>query len=203
MLTLTANHPLWQRAEKHYKVGRRAYHTFQHALDVLHRVEQVDRDLGFVHYDEARVAALYHDAVYVPGASYYNEMNSADLFKKDVIETETPFDSVFVGRVEQLIINTAHHMGDLNLMYGWDTVLFLDCDMLGFAETPAKFKQQNFDIEFEDDPTDKTAYAAKRLAFFTKLYKRGVFRSPYIKRHYEERALSNLKTAIEELRGIV
>ena len=56
----------------------RAYHHWGHALTVAEQVAEVRQRLGWTQPREALLAALYHDAVYVPGRRD-NEARSADL----------------------------------------------------------------------------------------------------------------------------
>src|SRR5262245_1783944 len=85
-IALDEHSPIWKRAEALYAEGVRGYHSFQHALDVLDRVDKVQRNIGFMDHDAVRFAALYHDAVYVAGAMD-NEYQSAWKLNEAIRET--------------------------------------------------------------------------------------------------------------------
>lgn len=78
----------------------------------------------------------------------------------------------------------------------------MDCDMLGFASVWSVFKQNNIDIdkEFASMPNfDESKYAEGRLNFLMSIYKKGIFRSPYMRRLHEDKALRNLRWYLTEL----
>src|SRR5262245_25290518 len=72
--------PLWREVDAAYATPGRAYHTIAHVREVLRRCEDVAAlgGPGWQHPDEVLLAALFHDAVYVPGAKD-NEARSAEL----------------------------------------------------------------------------------------------------------------------------
>lgn len=203
MIDTTEGSALWSYAEALYKRGRRAYHTFQHAKDVLERVERVEKELGFFNYEAARMAALYHDAIYVAG-SKTNEMDSANELSEFLFTKRNELTKEDVHRVLPqavcLIEDTAHHLDSQDYTENWDTILFMDCDILGFAEAWETFKKQNDDIAYEYGEAATTEeYKQGRIKFLSHLYKKGVFRSPYFKKNFEDRAIMNIRGALQEL----
>lgn len=204
MIDLSENGPVWAHAKQLYSVGRRGYHRFEHALDVLERVKMVEEEIGFLNYEAVQLAALFHDAVYVAGAKdneqkSVNELNS--FFMSGAGGPDVMMDDFLniVARAASLIMDTAEHMNP-DYTENWDSMLFMDCDVLGFAENWEQFQKQNEDIKYEyGDDVNLMMYAQGRIKFLTALFDKGVFRSPYFIKRYEERALLNIKASLREL----
>jgi predicted metal-dependent HD superfamily phosphohydrolase len=196
-----------------YSETPRGYHSFSHALDVLERVDRMDEVVGFVNLGAARLAALFHDATYVAGDAS-NEAASAVRMAFAVYDNYRPAEVYkLVAAASRLIEATAQHMAPQDFFTDWDTMLFLDCDMLGFAETGEldhqdKFDHQQGQIELEfryalGARFDQNAYDDGRLKFLTALRAKGVFRSPFVKlpgSDHEARALGNISRACDALR---
>lgn len=201
MIYTTEGSPLWVAAKEMYSRGLRGYHNFDHALDVLERVEMIQGEIGFVNYEAVRLAALFHDAVYTAGETD-NEFRSVIAMKEKAREVYNITDAVSeqLIQADNLIMATSQHMVPNSVFRDWDTMLFLDCDVLGFAENWEQFKRQSELIAFEYGDYARTeAYKEGRIKFLKALYKKGVFRSPYFKKHYEERALLNINASLKEL----
>lgn len=203
-IDLSENGPIWNAAKELYSVGKRAYHTFDHALDVLERVNCAHNDIGFMNIQAARLAALFHDAVYdTTNLPAENEEQSALAMQK-VVQAHwgvwTIGEEMDAIRPATLLIRaTAQHMSPQSTYTDWDTVLFLDCDVLGFAEQWDQFKKQNEDIAYEYNIVDPEAYKQGRIRFLSALYNKGVFRSPYFKMTYEALAKQNIARSLQEL----
>lgn len=196
----------WGIAQELYKVGPRFYHTFDHARHVLWRADDFARIVGYHNYAAVRVAALFHDAVYRIGAPpHENEMNSAEEMKKAMYKAY-PVTAELINIIDdahELIMATSLHMTHQRFFHGWDTMLFMDCDMLGFADSWHQFKQSNEKIDEEFacmENYDPEKYKVGRIKFLEDLAKKGVFRSPYIRSLYEETALNNIQRHLKELR---
>ncbi len=196
MKDVTINTPLWDAAEKLYSVGRRAYHNFQHAVDVFKRVQLMDGHLGLQNPQAMYLAALFHDAIYTHG-DLENEIKSAIAMEEAAMEHGVH--SMIRHQAYALILATSHHMAPQNYTSDWDTMIFMDCDVMGFAENWDQYAKQNEDILFEANPQDMEKYNQGRKAFLTKLMDKGVFRSPYFRKTYEDRALRNITRSLKEL----
>lgn len=207
VLNLEEGSVLWNEAKKLYNRGPRAYHTFDHATEVLKRVGWVEHAVGFVDPDAARLAALYHDAVYVIGSAD-NESKSADEMWRVVYDSIPEGEPITkelndcVDKAAALINATAHHTTHLGFFTDWDSMLFLDCDMLGFASDWDEFQSNNRNIDKEFSMSvsfNAEKYAEGRIAFLNALYRKGIFRSPYIRKLYEKQAKDNLRRYLTEL----
>ena len=190
----------WDHCMQLYGSGVRAYHTFEHALDVLWRVQVVQATIGFVDYEAAVVAALFHDAVYeigrLPGQ---NEERSLEEAYAVASRPGTTLSRDVVDRAAPLILATAlhgkhkmdaRHDGD---GVAWDVALFLDCDMAGFALAPPEFDKQNAAIDKEFmGKVEPALYRTGRASFLENLKTRGVFLTPPFVRAGEAWAQANL-----------
>lgn len=198
--------PIWDKVRTMYEESPgfvRAYHTFQHAQDVLNRVDEVQRSIGFVNYNAARIAALFHDVVYIPNSSY-NEHESSRVMM-DLMTNIPGVSTSDIYQARSLIIFTSNHTANQGFYSEWDTMLFLDCDLLGFGLSWEEYLKNNdqIDREFRSAKNfDERRYNSERIEFLKTLYRKGVFRSPYFRKLYEEKALSNIRNYLKEL-GII
>lgn len=195
---------LTKRAEALYRIGRRRYHTFDHALDVIRRTDQVESVVGFSLYPAVRLAALYHDAVYEVGAKPSENEERSQLALRVVIrdlcgDQLSPFMGIVLERACDLIRVTAHHLAPMHSFLDWDTMLFMDCDVLGFASSWEDFQKDGAAIAYEHSDVDPTVYQIGRIGFLRRLLVKGVFRSPFLRKRHEEEALRNIRDALAEL----
>jgi predicted metal-dependent HD superfamily phosphohydrolase len=117
--------PLLDEVAHAYASAGRAYHDLSHVLDVADRFAEVGP--AWRAPREVYLAVLYHDAIYVPGASE-NEARSAEM-ARGAIASFLPGASVDAERVAELILATARHgsLGPADV--DADMAYFLDCDM--------------------------------------------------------------------------
>src|SRR5688572_1982809 len=113
--------------EAAYATPPRAYHNFQHVLEVLRHYHEAAQGPGWTQPVEVALAVLYHDAIYEAGSSD-NESCAAALAAEH-IDRWLPTRGIDVARVRELIDLTARHgtlvPGDVDE----EAALFLDCDM--------------------------------------------------------------------------
>lgn len=173
----------WQGLARRFEGADRYYHTWDHALDVLHRVDVVQQCLGWQDYDAAVYAALYHDIVYRPTAGRgTNESDSLAALPDE-----------FSARAAYMILATAHHGYGNRTELSWDVGLFLDCDMAGFAAPDDVFDVQNIDLDDEARAhTSPEAYRAKRVPWLQQVQRNGVFMTPLFRAWGEAVAQRNL-----------
>lgn len=120
-----------------YAQPPRAYHNFDHVLEVLGHYAAVAHEPGWNQPVEAFLALLYHDAIYEAGRKD-NEARSAD-FARSAITVWLDGQGVDAARVAGLIAMTARHGHWDASALDRDTALFLDCDMAILAAEPARF----------------------------------------------------------------
>lgn len=121
--------------EAAYATPARAYHHFGHVRDVLAVADEVAAGPGWRRPDEVRLAILYHDAVYVPGARD-NEARSAALAREHLARWPAAVD---IGRVAALVELTARHGRLQPADVDAEAALFLDCDMAVLGAAPDRF----------------------------------------------------------------
>jgi len=183
---------------KRYHEPHRCYHNWDHALTVLQRVTAIVEVSG-VADGTMPIAALYHDAVYVVGATD-NELLSCDAFCDDNVNepwfrTSLEGGEHLASRVCRYIQATAKHGKLEREDVPIDTALFMDCDMLGFAEPDwATFVAQDYAVIAElMTRYDSDEVAAGRETFLRGLLaKRSIFLSDYFA-NYEGPARSNIE----------
>lgn len=144
----------------------RAYHGFDHVLEVLAQFDAVAHGPGWMAPVEAYLALLYHDAIYEAGRKD-NEVRSAALAQAAIVRwlPETDVDS---ERVATLIRMTARHGHWTAEPVERDAALFLDCDMAILAAEPARFDAYDAAIAQE--------YRGKLPAWMFRHYRRRFLR---------------------------
>ena len=122
---------------------QRYYHTFDHALDVASEVIHLSLvGPGGIahcsrthHLKELLIAAIYHDAIYVPGEGGKNEAESAKVAVEEIEKMEIDCDSNYVSH---LINETANHFKTVKRDYvdverSKDRHTLMDADIHSFA----------------------------------------------------------------------
>jgi predicted metal-dependent HD superfamily phosphohydrolase len=182
---------MWDDVKAAYATPGRAYHTYDHVLEVLERWREVEplwtRPL------ETFVAVLYHDAVYVPGR-HDNEAESARLARLALTRFSVAAEA---ARVEELILLTARHgkLGPADV--DAEAALFLDCDMAILAAPAARFAEYERQIAIEYGTLPPEVYAAGRRAFLEGvLGKPRIFLSDYFHARLDAAARENLRRAL-------
>ncbi|XXY49234.1 hypothetical protein WME91_55415 [Sorangium sp. So ce269] len=192
--------PLWSAVCAAYGEPGRAYHDLAHVREVLCRVGEVGRDVGWRRPREVFLAALFHDAVYVPGR-HDNEAQSAELARQAVSQW-LPGEGLDAEAIARLILLTARHgaLGPADV--GEEEALFLDCDMAILGSDPAAFDAYDRAIAAEYSAVPPELYAAGRRRFFEKLLAAGhIFLSPYFRDRLEARARDNLRRRLGAARA--
>src|SRR5690242_3180657 len=93
--------------EAAYSTPPRAYHSFDHVLEVLGHYDTVATGPGWMQPGEVLLAVLFHDAVYEAGKAG-NEARSAELARA-AIGQWLPERRLDADRVAALILATARH----------------------------------------------------------------------------------------------
>lgn len=169
----------------------RAYHSFAHVQEVLRHLATVPT---WTHPREVLLAALFHDAVYVPGRKD-NEAQSAEL-ARTAIATFLPTSGLDVDLVTRLILLTAKHGAvtptDL------DTAHFLDADMAILGSDPATFNAYDAAIAEEYRPvTNALLYRFGRRRFLSRLLAAPrIFHSDHFHSRLDAQARANLRRAL-------
>lgn len=201
MSTLTNMPPkipeaLFQRAQEAHAAPPRAYHHFGHVQELLRHLVTVTEGPGWVCRTEVTLAALFHDAVYVPGRND-NEERSAELAAQ-LIGPSMP--SVDLARIKYLILLTARH-GKLTrdeLKDDADAMHFVDADMAILGASEADFDAYNQGI-FDEYRSVAPMIILKfnRRRFLQGLLDRDrIFLSDFFHARFDAAARANLRRAL-------
>lgn len=132
----------WATLRGAYATPPRAYHHVGHVEDVLVQVAWVAAGPGWQRPVEVALAALYHDAILVPGRRD-NEARSASFAEAEIARW-LPGAGIDAARVSALVRLTAGHGRHAPTSFGHDgdgddARHFLDCDMAILAAPAAVF----------------------------------------------------------------
>jgi len=179
-----------------YEAPPRAYHSFAHVQEVLRHVEEVAAGPGWGHPREVFLAALFHDAIYVPGKKD-NEAKSAAL-ARTAIDTWLPRAGVDAGRVEELIRLTARHGRLKPHDVDPDAAHFLDCDMAILGADSDAFDAYDAAIELEyADSVPAFLFRRGRRKFLEHLLAAPrIFLSDFFHQRLDAPARENLRRAL-------
>lgn len=150
-----------------YATPPRAYHNFDHVLEVLAQFDAVADEPGWDAPADVFLALLYHDAVYEAGRKD-NEALSAEFAEAEIARW-LPDAGVDAQRVATLIRMTARHGHWSGQPLTSDEALFLDCDMAILAAEPARFDAYDAAIAQE--------YRGKLPAWMFRHYRRRFLRA--------------------------
>lgn len=171
---------------------QRRYHTVEHLVAVLDRVDMLEEYAAAP--DVVRLAAWFHDAVYLPERST-NEERSARLAERALTEAGVPEGTVReVARLVRLTVTHDPQDGDRNGQ------VLCDADLAVLASAPAAYAayaaavREEYGFVPEDAFREGRADVLRRLLALPRL-----FRTPYGEREWERRARENLR---EELDGL-
>lgn len=181
----------WIALRTAYSTPGRHYHTLEHVLDVALAWEGVRRAPGWADEVATWLAVLFHDAVYVPGASD-NEERSAAL-----VEWLVPGSA----RAGALIRLTAAHGAIDGRRLDADARRFLDCDMAILGAPAARYRRYVAEVTAEWAPVvSPEAWRAGRRGFVDRLLgQRRVFLSDDARDLLEAAARVNLAAEWERL----
>jgi predicted metal-dependent HD superfamily phosphohydrolase len=183
---------LEQDVRARHRAPGRHYHDERHLDEMLARIDEVEREVRWSDPRSVRLAALYHDAVYVAGRAD-NEAESARL-AAEAIARWMPDAGVDVARVGALILLTARHgalaPGDVDE----EAALFLDCDMSILGAAPARYDAYERDVAAEYAALPPELYAAGRRRFLERLLAaERIFLSDHFHARLDDAARSNLR----------
>ena len=202
MRDLTARPPeMLARLREAHATPPRAYHDFGHAQAVLAHCEAVASGPGWARPREVRLAALYHDAVYVPGRRD-NEARSAEFARREIARW-LPDAGIESGFVAELIGLTARHGSlepdDLGSgPDGDDRRHFLDCDMAILGAAPDVFDAYDRAIAEEySGVVPAWLYRLRRRRFLRGLLRRDrIYLSAFFHERLDAPARANLRRAL-------
>ncbi|MHC5903884.1 HD domain-containing protein [Streptomyces sp. S6] len=172
----------------------RRYHTLSHLTAVLDRVDVLEshaEDPGLV-----RLAAWFHDAVYLPDRST-NEERSARLAERALTEAGVPERGV--AEVARLVRLTQGHdpaSGDRN------GEVLCDADLAVLASAPDVYTAYTAAVREEYHFVPEAAFRTGRAGVLRQLLAMSrLFRTEYGREHWEADARRNIGAELELLTG--
>jgi predicted metal-dependent HD superfamily phosphohydrolase len=175
-----------------HREPHRRYHSVVHVARVLQTVDEL---LAVHHVDDpdaVRAAALFHDAVYDPGAPD-NEQRSAELAVRSLRSNGwTPERCAVVGG---LILATATHEAN-----DADAEVLLDADLAVLGAEPSVYQAYVRGVRAEYAHVDDDAWRTGRSAVLRSFLDRDrIFRTATMWTHRERRARANLTAELADL----
>ncbi|OAH15788.1 HD domain-containing protein [Streptomyces jeddahensis] len=170
----------------------RRYHTTEHLRAVLDHVDVLEE-----HADDpalVRLAAWFHDAVYLPERST-NEERSARLAERALRELGVgESGTAEVARLVRLTVTHDPASGDAN------GEVLCDADLAILASPPETYAAYTAAVREEYGFVPDDAFREGRAAVLRQLLALpALFRTPYGREHWEERARRNLTTELDLL----
>lgn len=178
--------------------GHRRYHTDRHVLEMVLALEELEgeHEVGSRDCAIARVAAWFHDAVYLPRAlPGANEAASAALASRDLRALGLSADDV--GRVNALVLATErHHLpGGSGL-----AAAFHDADLWILSAPEKRFDQYCEQVRAEYSAVPDAEYRAGRTAVLQPfLHRDHLYATRFARRAWGERARLNLGRELARL----
>ena len=190
--------PLLEAALSHHRQPHRAYHDERHVLELLQLAQQHAPDLS----ETERLAIMFHDAVYVPGAPKgMNETLSAMLMRGTVASL------VRKGEIQPLpqqriddaaaIIEATTHI-DPPAPFAERVC---DLDLWRLAAPWEEFQQHSADIDLEFRhlyPPGDACKLARKDFYRSMLAREHIFHTPYFRQRFEPIARANFQRALNE-----
>ncbi|MFE5890691.1 hypothetical protein ACFQ6E_17360 [Streptomyces sp. NPDC056462] len=175
----------WQEPQRHY-------HTLTHLTAVLDRIDELAghaRDA-----DVVRLAAWFHDAVYLPDRSE-NEERSAHLAERALVEAGVPAErTAEVARLVRLTVTHAPAPDDP------DGQVLCDADLAILAAPPSAYAAYTAAVREEYHFVPNDAFREGRAAILRQLLDLpSLFSTPYGKEKWEATARYNLAAELEML----
>jgi predicted metal-dependent HD superfamily phosphohydrolase len=166
----------------------RRYHTLEHILDCIRRVDEVAGLL--TDPDAVELALWFHDAVYEMDATT-NERRSADMFVA-LAEGARP---AFRRRVCGLIMATRHAGRERDN----DRRFIVDIDLAGFGAPWDEFMRNGALLREESPAKSDAQYRAGQLFFLKRLQRRhNLYSTGYFRDRYEAQARANLRRLLAD-----
>jgi predicted metal-dependent HD superfamily phosphohydrolase len=185
------------RAHAAYGSPGRHYHSWEHVLACVEHLRSVSCENPRAIF----LALVFHDAIYVAGASD-NEERSARL-AHDVLAAEASLDGAELAAVERMILSTKHHLAHVDVVSG-DEATLLDIDLSILAAPRESYARYARAIRNEWVPSAASdpAFRIGRLAFLCDMLAAPhVYLTSIARQRWEQAARANMTWEIGELNG--
>ncbi|MFJ4369825.1 HD domain-containing protein [Streptomyces chartreusis] len=191
-LTTPAPAPYADALLTRWQEPQRRYHTLAHLTAVLDRVDEL---AGYADDpDVVRLAAWFHDAVYLPDRSE-NEERSARLAERALTEAGVPADrTAEVARLVRLTVTHDPAPDDR------DGQVLCDADLAILAAPPSAYAAYTAAVREEYHFVPNDAFREGRAAILRQLLDLpSLFRTPHGRKEWEATARYNLAGELEML----
>ncbi|MFF0834560.1 MULTISPECIES: hypothetical protein [unclassified Streptomyces] len=177
----------WQEPQRHY-------HTLTHLTAVLDHVDTLEKYAADP--DVVRLAAWFHDAVYLPDRSE-NEERSAALAERALPEAGVPAPKTAeAARLVRLTVTHAPAADDP------DGQVLCDADLAVLASPPSEYAHYTAEVREEYHFIPSDAFREGRAAVLRQLLDLPrLFHTPHGREHWERTARYNLTGELELLSG--
>ncbi|MFE5032292.1 hypothetical protein [Streptomyces sp. NPDC056683] len=177
---------------RRWQEPQRRYHTVAHLVAVLDRIDVLEEYADDP--DLVRLAAWFHDAVYLPDRST-NEERSARLAERALPEAGLPArQTAEVARLVRLTVSHDPAPGDRN------GEVLCDADLAILAAPPSAYAAYTAEVREEYHFVPSDAFRAGRSAILRQLLDLPhLFRTPYGRTEWEPTARYNLAAELEML----
>ncbi|MFF4118431.1 HD domain-containing protein [Streptomyces sp. NPDC001714] len=177
---------------RRWQEPQRRYHTVAHLTAVLDRIDVLEEYADDP--DLVRLAAWFHDAVYLPDRSE-NEERSARLAERALPEAGLPArQTAEVARLVRLTVTHDPAPGDRN------GEVLCDADLAILAAPPSGYAAYTAEVREEYHFVPSDAFRAGRSAILRQLLDLPhLFRTPYGRTEWEPTARYNLAAELEML----
>ncbi|WP_338897564.1 hypothetical protein WBG99_19800 [Streptomyces sp. TG1A-60] len=177
---------------KRWSEPQRKYHTLDHLTAVLDHIDVLEEYAADANV--VRLAAWFHDAVYLPERST-NEERSARLAERALPEAGVPDDKTReVARLVRLTVS--HDPADDDP----DGQVLCDADLAVLASPPDAYAAYAAAVRGEYGFVPDDAFREGRAAVLRQLLALPrLFRTPYGRRKWEGRARENLRAELDAL----
>lgn len=170
----------------------RKYHNLNHALTVMDAIQVINPRAAF----HMAIAALYHDAVYVPGAgSDANERCSAAALAVDWAKCRFSSDHPVLKKAQKLIANTSveHHLSQHRVTT--ELGVLLDADLYSFTADHNAFVTNQSNIIEENGGTVGPDTLRKCALFLQQFLtvRSHIYHSDYARENWEPLARANIE----------
>jgi predicted metal-dependent HD superfamily phosphohydrolase len=178
-------------AAAHSQPGR-AYHTIDHVLDCLARLDESGAALG--DHDPVEAAIWFHDVVYDPHRTDNEEQSAAWAVR---VLGSGGISGPVAERIGELIRLTAHTRPTSDPQ----GALLCDIDLSILGRDAQEFDEYEQRIRREYEWVPEPLYRIGRTRVLSALQQRDrIYRTDYFHERYEERARANLHRSLARLR---
>jgi len=186
--------PYAENLLRRWSEPQRRYHTVEHLTAVLDRVDALEEYAEDP--DVVRLAAWFHDAVYLPDRSE-NEERSARLAERALPEAGVSrAKAEEVARLVRLTVSHAPEPGDAN------GAVLCDSDLAILAAPPDAYAAYTAAVREEYAFVPDDAFREGRAAILRQLLDLPrLFHTPYGEREWEAAARGNLRAELDKLTG--